>query len=176
MGVKHCARGTCTSDSRDKEKEHMRDVKFNSFPKPDLQDNLNENTVKCRNWIKACGRPYSQLNLQKIDQDYQKYKHYYVVCSKHFPNIQISFQFLCLLKYQVKLKKHQVVVKLMFASKNKKTNSCDVQIAKILVNLSQSEPSTFCYDLKLPHTATVSCTMCCHKFTPKTDDLKKLEK
>ena len=30
---------------QEKEKEHMRDVKFYSFPKPDLQDNLNENTV-----------------------------------------------------------------------------------------------------------------------------------
>ena len=56
MGVKHCAWGTCTSDSRDKEKEHMRNVKFYSFPKPDLQNDFCEKTIRCRNWIKACGR------------------------------------------------------------------------------------------------------------------------
>ena len=86
MGVKHCAWGTCTSDSRDKEKEHMRDVKFYSFPKPDLQNDFCERTIRCRNWIKACGGPHSQLNLQKIEPDYKKYRYYYVVCSKHFPD------------------------------------------------------------------------------------------
>ena len=86
MGVKHCAWGTCTSDSRDKEKEHMRNVKFYSFPKPDLQNDFCEKTIRCRNWIKACARPHSQLNLQKIEQDYKKYRYYYVVCSKHFPD------------------------------------------------------------------------------------------
>ena len=81
MGVKHCAWGTCTSDSRDKEKEHMRNVKFYSFPKPDLQNDSCEKTIRCRNWIKACGRLHSQLNLQKIEQDYKKYRYYYVVCT-----------------------------------------------------------------------------------------------
>ena len=81
MGVKHCAWGTCTSDSREKEKEHMRNVKFYSFHKPDLQNDFCEKTIRCRNWIKACGRPHSQLNLQKIEQDYKKYRYYYVVCA-----------------------------------------------------------------------------------------------
>ena len=49
MGVKHCAWGTCTSDSRDKVKEHMWNVKFYSFPKPDLQNDFCEKTIRCRN-------------------------------------------------------------------------------------------------------------------------------
>ena len=93
MGDKHCAWGTCNCDSRDKEKEDMMDVKFYSFPKLYLQVSLNENTVKCRNCIQACGRCYSQWNLQKIDQHYKKHKYYYVVCSKHFPDGRPTDQF-----------------------------------------------------------------------------------
>ena len=82
MGVKKCAWGTCKSDSRYKEKDYMKDVDFFTFPSPNLDDDLDSNTVKCRQWIKACNRPTDQLNLKIIHEDKIKRKYYYRVCSK----------------------------------------------------------------------------------------------
>ena len=149
MGVKHCAWGTCTSDSRDKEKEHMRNVKFHSFPKPDLQNDFCEKTIRCRNWIKACGRPHSQLNLQKIEQDYKKYRYYYVVCSKHFPDGKPTDQYPDPVPVDPSSKiaktpkrKAPCHGKDDSSTKKQRTSSGEVEIAKILVSLSKSKPST----------------------------------
>ena len=60
----------------------MNGVKFFSFPKPVVVDSAHALTVKCREWIKACGRPVNQLNIEKIDEDFRKKKYYYKVCSK----------------------------------------------------------------------------------------------
>ena len=58
MPVKHCAWGTCNSDSRYREScEGVRLVPFTK-PKQGLQ--------KCVRWIKACGRPQIQFNVGKI--------------------------------------------------------------------------------------------------------------
>ena len=38
-------------------------------------------------------KAHSQLNLQKIEQDYKKYRYYYVVCSKHFPDGKLTDQY-----------------------------------------------------------------------------------
>ena len=146
MGVKHCAWGTCTSDSRDKEKEHMKNVKFYSFPKPDLQDNLCDKTVRCRNWIKACGRPHTQLNLEKIDQDYKKYRYYYVVCSKHFPDGKPTEQYPDPVPANASnntkkapKRKAPSHAKEVICAKKSKSTSGDVEVAKILVSLSQNK-------------------------------------
>ena len=82
MGVQKCAHGKCNSDSRYKHKENMKDVKFFTFPFPDLNNDLDHNTMKCRDWIKACGRPADQLNVQLILKDKIQQKYYYKVCSK----------------------------------------------------------------------------------------------
>ena len=90
MGVNHCVWGTCTSDSRDK--EHMRDAKFYLFPKPDLQDNLNENIASAEIGFKHVEGIMHKQTF-KIDEYYKKYRYYYVVCSKHFPGGKPTNQF-----------------------------------------------------------------------------------
>ncbi|KAJ8300724.1 hypothetical protein KUTeg_022243 [Tegillarca granosa] len=67
--VKTCSWGTCNSDSRFPER--IVDVRFIPFPKPKT------NWEKCARWVKACGRPHSQLNVTNIDR-------HKFVCSKHF--------------------------------------------------------------------------------------------
>lgn len=55
---KRCAYGLCKSDTRyPKSLDGV--VEFFPFPKPKTQGE------KCRAWIKQCGRPHSQLNVDK---------------------------------------------------------------------------------------------------------------
>ena len=61
--------GTCNSDGRYKDRDFMKNVTFHTFPNPNINDDHNENTIKCREWIKACGRPADQLSLKKIHED-----------------------------------------------------------------------------------------------------------
>uniref|UniRef100_A0A8W8NSS0 THAP-type domain-containing protein n=1 Tax=Magallana gigas TaxID=29159 RepID=A0A8W8NSS0_MAGGI len=68
--VLRCAWGTCNVDERYPERL-QNGVKLILFPKPKT------NLQKCLRWIKACGRPHEQLNIQRIN----KHK---AVCSKHF--------------------------------------------------------------------------------------------
>jgi hypothetical protein len=70
-GVKHCCYGTCNSDTRHTHRGDMKDVYFIPFPKPITQ------REKCERWIKACGRPTEDFNVQKI-------KRCTYICSKHF--------------------------------------------------------------------------------------------
>ncbi|XP_056001623.1 uncharacterized protein LOC125656555 [Ostrea edulis] len=67
--VKICEWGTCNSDTR--YSERVENIRFVPFPKP------KSNFDKCLRWVKACGRPHTQLNPQKVT------RHTYV-CSKHF--------------------------------------------------------------------------------------------
>ncbi|XP_033726291.1 uncharacterized protein LOC117315957 [Pecten maximus] len=67
--VLRCAWGTCTADER--YPDRMNGARFILFPKPKT------NLDKCLRWIKACGRPHDQLNVDRIN----KHK---AVCSKHF--------------------------------------------------------------------------------------------
>ena len=77
-----CAWGTCNSDGRYTDREHMQNVQFYTFPKPVIEHDDNTDTIKCREWIRACGRPFAQLNIKIIDEDVKKRKYYYKVCSK----------------------------------------------------------------------------------------------
>ena len=47
----------------------MKDVNFFTFPRPDVNNDNAPGTTQCREWIKACGRPTAQLNLDKINKD-----------------------------------------------------------------------------------------------------------
>lgn len=69
MVVKHCCWGTCNSDSRQKHKEHMKDVTFVPFVKPHI------NKEKCEKWIRLCYRKEDEFNINKIDK-------YTYICSK----------------------------------------------------------------------------------------------
>ena len=69
MPTKRCSWGCCNSDSRYSDRDHMQGVKFFPFPKPWID------AESCRKWLRACGRPYEQLNEKKIAG------HHYV-CSK----------------------------------------------------------------------------------------------
>ncbi|KAL1266978.1 hypothetical protein QQF64_002653 [Cirrhinus molitorella] len=67
---KRCAYGLCKSDTRyPKSLDGV--VEFFPFPKPKTQGE------RCRTWIKQCGRPHSQLNVDRINKNTY-------VCSKHF--------------------------------------------------------------------------------------------
>ncbi|KAK3103012.1 hypothetical protein FSP39_015758 [Pinctada imbricata] len=68
--VLRCAWGTCNGDERYPERQGP-DGRLILFPKPKTEPE------KCLRWIKACGRPHEQLNINK------KNKHK-AVCSKHF--------------------------------------------------------------------------------------------
>ena len=67
-----CSWGLCNSDARYYTKrEDMKDVFFLAFPAKV------RHKEKCLQWIKACNRPNSQLNIETLrDYDY--------ICSKHF--------------------------------------------------------------------------------------------
>ncbi|XP_073720253.1 uncharacterized protein [Misgurnus anguillicaudatus] len=69
---KRCAYGLCKSDTR-YPKSLDGGVEFFPFPKPKTQGE------KCRTWITLCGRPHSQLNVDRINKNTY-------VCSKHFVN------------------------------------------------------------------------------------------
>ncbi|XP_065114751.1 uncharacterized protein [Paramisgurnus dabryanus] len=69
---KRCAYGLCKSDTR-YPKSLDGGVEFFPFPKPKTQGE------KCRTWITQCGRPHSQLNVDRINKNTY-------VCSKHFVN------------------------------------------------------------------------------------------
>ncbi|XP_056329543.1 uncharacterized protein si:ch73-311h14.2 [Danio aesculapii] len=71
---KRCAYLLCKSDTRyPKRLDGV--VKFFPFPKPKTQGE------KCRAWIRQCGRPHSQLNVDRINKNTY-------ICSKHFVNGQ----------------------------------------------------------------------------------------
>ncbi|KAL4229880.1 hypothetical protein ACF0H5_010271 [Mactra antiquata] len=70
--VKRCSWGECNSDTRYKDRLQG-GVVFFPFPKPKYR------LETCRRWIKACGRPHHQLNVDKVSGNYNLY-----VCSKHF--------------------------------------------------------------------------------------------
>ena len=75
--VKRCQWGLCKSDSR--YPERLSDgVKFIPFPKP------KRNLEKCKRWIRACGRPHTQLNTSTVDGNYNMY-----VCSKVWQRFSI---------------------------------------------------------------------------------------
>ena len=82
MPTKKCAWGTCNSDNRFKKKDYMLGVEFYRFPKPDLENPLDEDTIRCREWIVACNRPHVSLNLQQIKEDHDKNIRYLNICSK----------------------------------------------------------------------------------------------
>ena len=48
--TRHCSYGTCNSDSRYSDREHMKGVFWIPFPKP------KRILEKCQRWIRACGR------------------------------------------------------------------------------------------------------------------------
>ncbi|XP_070186608.1 uncharacterized protein [Littorina saxatilis] len=72
MPVKRCSWGKCNSDARYPEKLHG--VVFIPFVKPGKH---NYHLDRCLRWIKACGRPHTQLSVDKL-------KPWTYVCSKHF--------------------------------------------------------------------------------------------
>ena len=67
-----CSWGLCNSDARYYSKrEDMKDIFFLAFPAKV------RHKERCLEWIKACNRPDSQLNIETLrDYDY--------ICSKHF--------------------------------------------------------------------------------------------
>ncbi|XP_033759055.1 uncharacterized protein LOC117341310 [Pecten maximus] len=67
--VLRCAWGTCSADER--YPQRLNGARLVLFPKPKT------NLDKCLRWIKACGRPHDQLNVDRIN----KHK---AVCSTHF--------------------------------------------------------------------------------------------
>jgi hypothetical protein len=68
--VKRCSWGLCNSDTRYPERL-TGGVLFHPFPKPKTQ------LQKCLRWIKACGRPHHQLNVDIVNGNYHLF-----VCSK----------------------------------------------------------------------------------------------
>ncbi|KAK0147267.1 hypothetical protein N1851_013319 [Merluccius polli] len=82
--VKRCCYGTCNTDSR--YKDRVENVVFFPFPKP------TKDVGKCLRWIKLCGRPHQQLNVNKL-KNHGTAKHFYV-CSKNtavsWENIPVS--------------------------------------------------------------------------------------
>lgn len=58
--VKHCAFGTCNSDTRKLKRDPNNSIFFIPFPKPHLD------LKKCRKWIIACKREhFGQSNITK---------------------------------------------------------------------------------------------------------------
>ena len=62
MPTKRCSCGKCNSDSRYTDRPHMQNVQFVPFAKPKT------NKEKCLRWIKLCGRPHQQLNIDNITE------------------------------------------------------------------------------------------------------------
>ncbi|KAK2552032.1 hypothetical protein P5673_027054 [Acropora cervicornis] len=79
--VLRCAWGTCNADER--YPKRLNGGRFILFPKPKTE------LEKCKRWIKNCGRPHGQLNLERVN----KHK---AVCSSvetnQLKNGQIWFQ------------------------------------------------------------------------------------
>ena len=82
MPKHRCAWGTCNSDGRYKDRPHMQGVTFHTFARPHPSDDNHPDSIKCREWIRACGRPFHQLNLDVIRRDKAKKNYYYRICSK----------------------------------------------------------------------------------------------
>ena len=59
--VKRCCFGTCNTDTR--YPEHVKNGTFFPFPKPKTR------LQTCLRWIKACGRPHEQFNVNTITKD-----------------------------------------------------------------------------------------------------------
>ena len=68
--TKHCCYGTCRSDSRYQEREHMNGVFFIRFP------TMCRQPEKARRWVRACGRRDFTVECLKKDT---------YMCSLHFP-------------------------------------------------------------------------------------------
>lgn len=68
--VKRCQYGLCKSDTRYPERLEG-GIVFIPFPKP------KRSLEKCKRWIKACGRPHDQLNVDKVNGNYNLF-----VCTK----------------------------------------------------------------------------------------------
>ncbi|RUS90309.1 hypothetical protein EGW08_001907, partial [Elysia chlorotica] len=68
-----CSWGNCKSDYR--YPERCVGIKFIPFVQPARTKPWNH--AKCLRWIKACGKPYDRLNIDKVNKN-----HY--ICSKHF--------------------------------------------------------------------------------------------
>ena len=58
--VLRCAWGTCNADER--YPERLNGGRFILFPKPKTE------LEKCKRWIKNCGRPHEQLNLERVNK------------------------------------------------------------------------------------------------------------
>ena len=74
MVNKHCAYGTCNSDSRHMHKPHMEGVGFLYFPQS------KKDPDKCSRWVKLCGRPsegYRSFAVTLVTKDTY-------ICTKHF--------------------------------------------------------------------------------------------
>ncbi|XP_062594021.1 uncharacterized protein LOC134255507 [Saccostrea cucullata] len=89
--VRRCVWGTCNSDER--YPERLIRVRLIPFPQP------KKDQEKCLRWIKACGRPHHQLNVNNVDGNRNK-----VVCSKHFiggkwTHSVISRSYSCMCRY-----------------------------------------------------------------------------
>ncbi|KAH3846034.1 uncharacterized protein LOC127873593 isoform X1 [Dreissena polymorpha] len=79
--VKRCQWGLCNSDSRYPARL-VGGIEFIPFPKP------KRDYDKCKRWIKACGRPHEQLNVNTVNDNYNMF-----VCSKHFKEGKPTAQF-----------------------------------------------------------------------------------
>ena len=67
--TKHCAYGTCNSDSRYGDRTEMKNVFFLRFPQP------GKDLEKCARWVKACSRVGFDVSRVKKDT---------YICCKHF--------------------------------------------------------------------------------------------
>ena len=74
MVNKHCAYGVCNSDSRYRDRPHMKGVDFIYFPQ------YKKYPEKCARWVKLCGRPtegYRPFTVSSVTKDTY-------ICTKHF--------------------------------------------------------------------------------------------
>ena len=75
MVNKHCAYGTCNSDSRHMHKPHMEGVGFVYFPQS------KKDPDKCSRWVKLCGRPSEGYRSFAAVTSVTKDTY---ICTKHF--------------------------------------------------------------------------------------------
>lgn len=76
MGIKRCYYGDCKSDIRYSTADHMKGVKFYTFPTPQRQP------LKFEKWIECCGlKDVNPSYLKKFNCSTKNSLH---VCSKHF--------------------------------------------------------------------------------------------